>query len=128
MMTPSQLIELTEAKELMQSGQYTQALEKLTWLGNRLPQDPEIDSLIRECRYHEGERVSRPAAITRKPPERPQEVTIVFRSASNLALVLFIVITLSIVAAWYIIFFVLNFTLKIRPAEIQFFFSWLGLL
>jgi hypothetical protein len=126
-MTPSQLIELTEAKELMQSGRYREALGKLTWLGNRLPQDPEIDSLIRECRSHEGERVNQPP--TRKPQEsKPQEVTIVFKSASNMALVLFIVITLSIVAAWYIIFYVFNFTLRIRPAEIQFFLGWLGLL
>lgn len=122
-MTPSQLIELTEAKELMQSGRYEKALGKLTWLGNRLPQDPEIDSLIRECRSHEGERIR-----TEPPPTRkPQEVTIVFKSASNMALVLFIVITLSIVAAWYIIFYVFNFTLKIRPAEIQFFLGWFGL-
>jgi hypothetical protein len=120
-MTPSQLIELTEAKELMQSGQYKPALEKLIWLGNRLPQDPEIDNLIRECQSHSGNRVIPPVN------PKPQEVTIVFRSASNLALVLFIVITLSIIAAWYIIFYVFNFTLKIRPAEIQLFLGWLGL-
>ena len=48
-MTPTELVELAEAKDLMKNRQYRRALDKLYKLAGSYPQDMDLQNLINIC-------------------------------------------------------------------------------
>jgi hypothetical protein len=115
-MTPTALVDLAEAKELMNRQQFAFALEKLRILSISYPQDLEVYGLLMACNA-ELLKISLAQANATKTPSAI--MTVMIRDNGCLSMTLFMVIVLAILTAWFLIFFVFGFTLKIRPGLIQ---------
>jgi hypothetical protein len=117
-MTPTALVDLAEAKELMNRQQFAFALEKLRILSISYPQDLEVYGLLMACNA-ELLKISLAQANSNATKTPPAIMTVMIRDNGCLSLTLFMVIVLAILTAWFLIFFVFGFTLKIRPGLIQ---------
>jgi hypothetical protein len=113
-MSPSDLINLTDAKDLVRAGHYTPALEKLRPLLNSYPSDEEIKKLILQCAVN-----NKPYQIQENTTSAP-EVTITIKNPGCMAMVLFLAIVAAIMVSFFLIFYVFGFTLRIRMSFIQY--------
>jgi hypothetical protein len=122
-MTPSQLVELAEAKDFIKAGDFRKARNILILLQQNDPQDQEINKLIQLCNTELGikpqlqpinyQTQPPPPQVIIQQPTRPQEVFIRFKDPFLISLILFLIIVCALITSWYIIFDVLKFTLKV---------------
>jgi hypothetical protein len=123
-MTQTDLAELDEITELVNNHRYRRALDRLNKLAVNYPDNIKLKELTAECEAEVRRNNLTPDKSNNYmgggvPKQNLQEVVIVFKSPALFALVFFLVTVLSIVVAWYVIFYVFRFTISIKPALIQ---------
>jgi hypothetical protein len=123
-MTQTDLAELDEITELVDNHRYRRALDRLNKLAALYPDDAKLKALVADCEAEVRRNNLTPDKSNNymgggTPKQNLQEVVIVFKSPVLFALVFFLITVLSIVVAWYIIFYVFKFTILIKPALIQ---------
>jgi hypothetical protein len=106
-MTPTELVQLAEVKDLMKTSQYRRAIDKLTDLAKVYPNDPEIQALLRVCK---SEDLKNTPQWIDNSPKKVVQTRVRLESIGFLVYFgIFLAVFLAIVLAWVLIFFVLGF-------------------
>ena len=113
-MTPTDLVQLAEVKELMKLRQFRKAINTLTYLANFYPDDKEVKELLILAQNNGVPRPPTQKEITESGLNikigRTVQNRIRIESISFLALLdLLLVLVVGILIAWFLIFFVFGF-------------------
>jgi hypothetical protein len=107
-MTPTELIQLAEAKDLLKNSQFEKARGKLNYLIAAYPNDSEIRTLLKESLDENTNSQSNQTG--------PTGIKIEGISFS-VGFTLLFIFTLSIILAWFVIFFLFGFHFQLTPLK-----------